>query len=226
MNTPPPLLRLPPPGLVCLVLAAGRGLRMGSPKALMRLGEADPWWMVQQARLNRAGIESLWVVSQAVQDSIMLYRDPVRMLVADGGSEQPMFHSVRAGCAALSQEPSAENPPWIGVLPVDVPVPGVATWERLAGRMVHARDEIARGERGTGVLVPEYRGKTGHPVMLAPGFVAERVLAGPGAREGARLDDLIADEMVRVAVDDAGVRCNINTPDDLRAFMTMNPGWL
>ena len=49
-----------------IMLAAGRGTRMGSPKALMSVG-GRAWWREQQERLTELRIASLWVVSEQVR---------------------------------------------------------------------------------------------------------------------------------------------------------------
>ena len=54
-----------------LVLAAGRGRRMGGPKALMMV-EGEPWWMRQRRRIAEVGIPMTWVVSPQVLDEMRL----------------------------------------------------------------------------------------------------------------------------------------------------------
>jgi molybdenum cofactor cytidylyltransferase len=195
---------------VAVVLAAGRGARMGGPKALMRMpsadGEGTPWWKFQEAALGRIGVRSVWVVSEVVEATVRDAADkPRRLVVADSGA--PMFVSLVCGV----QEAAALRPAGVFVLPVDVPVPAAAVWEALAGA----------GE----VVVPEFQGRRGHPVYLPWGF-AERLL-GEAARAGAdagrmRLDELIAPVVRPVAVLDGSIAVNLNTPEDVRRYVA---GW-
>jgi molybdenum cofactor cytidylyltransferase len=215
------MLTSSPPALVCLVLAAGRGKRMGMPKALMRAGESTAWWEVQIAALRAAGIPSLWVVSEQVYSSAGISQSAPSMLVVNSDSELPMFHSLRAGCTSLVKDHNLTPTRWIAVLPIDVPVPSSRTWQQLAQAA-----EAGGGNNCTiDAVVPEYRGKAGHPVLLSPAMVTEQVLGVQGSREGARLDRLIEGNTLKVQVDDPRVQCNINTPEDLRAYTEQSPEW-
>jgi nicotine blue oxidoreductase len=179
-----------------LVLAAGRGRRMGGPKALMTV-DGEAWWRRQERVFASAGVRSLWVVSTVVEEALRSAPEgPAARVVADG--DAPMFESVLAGVRALAQAP----PAGVFVLPVDVPAPERATLARLAA--------------ASPVAVPRCAGATGHPVRLAWGWVREHLLAGePAAR---RLDLLIEPDAASVDVEDDAVLLNLNTPEDLEAW--------
>lgn len=184
-----------------LILAAGRGRRMGAPKALMPVagvGEPRPWWRHQQDRLARADRPPLWVVSPDVRAAMRESAPPH----VQSDPDAPMFASVLAGLSALRAAP----PGWVHVLPVDVPAPAPATFAAL---------EAAAGPRG--VAVPRFRGRTGHPLCLAWSWIEEKVF--PVAAPDQRLDALTAPARVVVDVDDPAVAANLNTPDDLRRWL-------
>ncbi len=183
---------------VAIVLAAGRGERMGGPKALMTVrGEA--WWRIQAARLRRAGVESIWVVSQVVREATAREADAPEHLVL-GNPDQPMFESVVRGVEALRHAP----PRGVFVLPIDVPAAGPEVWRALA----------ARGP----VSAPVFRGAAGHPVYLAWEWI-ERALLGAPAPGERRLDLLIAPLVERIEVDDPDVAVNLNAPADVDAWL-------
>lgn len=186
-----------------IVLAAGRGRRMGGPKALMTV-DGEPWWRVQARRLRDAGCTPIWVVSPEVRAAIAGAPDGPRALV-EANPDAPMFDSLRAGVGHLGPR----TPERLFVLPVDVPAPGRATWDTLATA------------RSDGVAVPVHAGRRGHPICLAQAWV-DRVLrpafaAPPGP--SVRLDGLAAPARTEVPVSDPAVVANLNTPADLATWL-------
>jgi CTP:molybdopterin cytidylyltransferase MocA len=180
-----------------VVLAAGRGRRMGGPKALMEV-DGDPWWREQERRLGALGARRVWVVSAVVREAMIGGgMEAGRMVVGD--DSRPMMSSVVAGALALRDDP----PAGVFVLPVDVPAAGRDAWAALAGG-------------GGEVRVPEHRGVGGHPVWLGWPFVESRVVDAP---EGSRLDELIGPVARRVAVEDGDVVVNLNTPVGVAAWL-------
>lgn len=190
-----------------LVLAAGRGTRMGSPKALMEVG-GRAWWMIQRERVDAIGVPATWVVSPAVEEGILSASTaPLRLVRSDPAA--PMFSSLLAGIASLRTSP----PGSLFVLPVDCPAPSRPVWEALA----------ASGE----VAVPVHAGARGHPVHLPWSFVAsviEPAAVGAEASGPARLDLLIAPIARSVEVDDPDATTNLNTPADVQDWLHRRAG--
>lgn len=181
-------------GWTAVVLAAGRGRRMGGPKALMRVVGRE-WWRLQEERLEHAGVHRVWVVSPAVRAQVR------GLTTAEADPDAPMFASVLAGMRAA---PGAG----LFILPVDVPAPGPDVWRLLAA----AAD--------AGVAVPTSHGERGHPIALSRPWI-DRVLSRAGHED--RLDHLIGPDVVEVPVADPGVLANLNTPGDVRAWAAANP---
>jgi molybdopterin-guanine dinucleotide biosynthesis protein A len=176
---------------------------MGGPKALMEVG-GRAWWQVQRERIERAGREALWVVSHEVGRAM-----PSSLAMVDGDPGAPMFASVVAGVTALRD--SAPAPPrWVHVLPVDVPAPERETFDVL---------EQAAGEQA--VSVPACAGRSGHPVCLSWGWIEDALLpaAARGLADRLRLDDLAAPDRTVVRVCDENVTVNLNTPQDVEAWL-------
>ncbi|MGD9789250.1 MAG: NTP transferase domain-containing protein [Phycisphaerales bacterium] len=200
--------------VVVAVLASGRGTRMGGPKILMRVG-GQVWWRVQRRRLAGLGdrVRLIWIVSGIVEEALSGEADAPGPRVL-GDDSAPMFESVRL--AAKSVHESGES---VGmfVLPVDVPVPSSGVFETL--------EETSR-ESGRSVPTrPQFENKTGHPVFLPAEWIAkiarmdEHEVRSRATTESMRLDRLIEGEVMSVEVEDAGVLVNLNTPEDVAAWV-------
>jgi CTP:molybdopterin cytidylyltransferase MocA len=120
--SPGPESIAPLAGWTAIVLAAGRGRRMGGPKALMTVGGL-PWWQTQESRLAAAGVQRLWVVSAEVERA-MRSGPAVAPPLVPADPDAPMFESVRAGVSAAGAASGGAF-----ILPVDVPAPGRSTWQ-------------------------------------------------------------------------------------------------
>lgn len=184
-----------------LVLAAGRGRRMGSPKALMEVA-GEVWWKHQQRRLDAIGLASTWVVSPAV-GAAMAGRAGAPSELVEADETSPMFASLVAGAGALVGRAVRS----VLVLPVDVPVAGAPVWSVL-------------GASGR-VAAPVCGGVRGHPVALPWAWVESRVLTRAGD-PSARLDDLVRGERVEIGVDDPACTMNLNTPADLARWLALH----
>lgn len=185
-----------------IILAAGAGKRMGSPKALMTV-DGQPWWQLQHQRLQSIGVGALWVVSGAV-DTAMTgdARAPSRRVLAS--SESPMIASVLAGVRALSADP----PRGVFILPIDTPAPN--------------RDVWVSGAAGDTITAPIYQDRAGHPVYLPWGWVADHLRSADLDPASARLDELLAGSARRIETDDPDAATNLNRPQDLADWLQRN----
>lgn len=190
-----------------IVLAAGKGRRMGGPKLVMDAG-GRPWWRVQSERLAAAGVRPIWVVA-AEHAGLGL---PGLVVVGDG--DAAMFESVRAGVAAWRERrgEALTGPSEAGVfvIPVDVPAPAAGVW----GAVSELACRLGRP------AAPERARRHGHPVFL-PGPWAERVVNAPA---GARLDDLLRGALTYIHVNDPDAATNLNTPEALAAWLARGGG--
>lgn len=183
-----------------LVLAAGRGKRMGTPKALMEV-EGRVWWQMQAAAIERLGLESTWVVSPEVRDAMEASGGCPSELVL-GEPDSPMFTSLVVGLERLREE----QPRGVFVLPVDVPVASRTVWDLLAG--------------GGRVVVPRVGGRSGHPVYLRWDWIEEVLF--DGEMQGRRLDEMVRPAAVFVDVLDRASVLNLNTPEDVVAWKELS----
>ena len=196
---PIPITQIPLERCQVIVLAAGRGTRMGCPKALMAVG-GRPWWQIQHSRLQALRIPETWIVSEQVRSAIVdASPNPPRLILGDPAA--PMFSSLVAGLRSLSGQEGAF------VLPIDTPASTKRqTWQLLAVEH-HAS-------------VPTFAGKKGHPVFLPKHWITSTLKLAERASDPAslRLDQLIGSVARLVAVDDPDVSQNLNTPEDVAVY--------
>ncbi|MGA8246091.1 MAG: nucleotidyltransferase family protein [Nocardioides sp.] len=182
-----------------LVLAAGAGRRMGTPKALVS-DDRGSWLVRGVTTLRAGGCRRVTVVlgAEAERAAALLAAlpEPPRVVVAEDWAEG-MGASLRAGMLALTDSTDGS----VMVSLVDLPdlVPAVV-----------ARVFAAAG--GPGVLArASYDGVPGHPVLLGrdhwPG-----ILESAGGDRGAR-DYLAGRDVVLVECGDLASGRDVDTPE-------------
>ncbi|WP_249138631.1 nucleotidyltransferase family protein [Phycicoccus avicenniae] len=189
-----------------LLLAAGAGRRMGTPKALVRPDPAGPTLLETTLdRLLHAGIEDVVVVLGAVVDPVLpvIEAAGARAVVADDWQEG-MGASLRAGLAHLEAH---AGPEVTGALVTLVDLPDVGT--RVHRRVLGA----ARGLGPDRLLRAAYDGVPGHPVVLGREHWAAVADTATGDR-GARAH--LAEHPPRlVECGDLATGADADTPQDL-----------
>jgi molybdenum cofactor cytidylyltransferase len=184
-----------------VILAAGLSTRAGRWKMALPLGDRT----VLQRCIDsvRETARRIWVVTgwQAGRVAALLQGEPKVELVPNPHYQQGMFSSVQAGLARV-QTPRAF------LTPGDYAFIAPTVYDR----MLQVQAEI---------VIPTYRGKKGHPVLLGQAAIAE-ILALPG---DAVLRDYIQDRgFAALEVEDDGILLDVDTPQDyetLRARLGM-----
>ncbi|WP_248965549.1 nucleotidyltransferase family protein [Sphaerisporangium perillae] len=182
------------PGCAGLLLAAGKGARLGTPKAAVSFGGellAD-----RGARLLReGGCDPVVVVLGAVSVQVA-----GAVTVRNPDWESGMGSSLRAGLDALPASAEA-----VVIALVDQPLIGAGAVERL----IEARSV------GAAVAVATYGGAMRNPVLIGRehfGEVARLAAGDVGARPFLRAHPEL---VTPVPCDDVGDPADIDTPDDL-----------
>jgi CTP:molybdopterin cytidylyltransferase MocA len=145
---------------VGLLLAAGAGRRMGTPKALVHDADGTSWLRRSARALLDGGCAPVLVVLGAgSEEARLLLEDlPIELVVADDWDEG-MGASLRAGLLAVGDTDA------VLVSLVDLPDVGAPVVARVlasaAGRAVLAR--------------AAYDGEAGHPVLLGADHLAPLV---------------------------------------------------
>ncbi len=178
-----------------VILAAGASTRLGSPKALTKIGGKTAITRICRV-LNDADIEDVAVVVGAHADLIAPEVPMPARVVRNRNWERGRSNSLKAGVRAL--------PKGIPLLiwPVDHPAVRLPTIRAL----IEAQ--------GT-VRIPTFEGKRGHPPVF-DGSLRDEILS---LGDDEPLHNIVRRhiaEVVEVHVPDPGVLWNIDTPDDLK----------
>ncbi|MBA3597819.1 MAG: nucleotidyltransferase family protein [Methylibium sp.] len=200
------------PQPVVVVLAAGSGSRFAAhaPTAGHKLAQTFASTTVLGRTLTavrQSGLPFVVVTIPALL-SIVSAEAAARdiVLLVEGDTDAPlswgMGHSIAAGVSSRPQAPG-----WL-VLPGDMPLVQSASLRAVAA---------ALGEHP--IAHAQYRGQRGHPVGFRAELYAE--LAALRGDEGAR--GVVARHAARgVEVDDAGVRLDLDTADDLAVLHALH----
>ena len=188
-----------------VILAAGESKRMGRPKMLL------PWdsstileTVVWKALSSRSG--GVLVVLGANKHKVarLIARTPVTK-VYNNKYKSGMLSSVRAGLRAL---PSGTGAAIIALGDQPHIPPGV--FDLLI-------DAFEASEKG--IILPTFRGKRGHPLLVDMKFKKDIL----------KLDDYIGlrgllqaypREILEVPLDDPGILKDIDNPDDYQSLLT------
>ncbi len=188
--------------IIPIILAAGASRRMGSPKALLRIGGKS--FVSHLVDLYRSlECKTIIVVIGAVADEVRreLHGPDIRIVVNEhyrSGQLSSIIAGIKeaneCGCSAVVLHP------------VDHPAAGGETVKSLIARFDTALAPI---------VLPAYKGRRGHPVIFSSKLFPEIRNAPPdiGARAVVRAHH---DTIQEVTTDDEGVLLNVDTPQDYR----------
>ncbi len=186
-----------------IVLAAGRSRRMGARNKLLMPIDGVPMVRHAVTALLSAGIEIIRVVTghQARGVRAALEGCPVSF-VDNGDHEAGLSTSLKAGLDALPASCGAAL-----VCLGDMPA--------VSGPALRSLVRAWQGSQAKAIVVPTWNGRRGNPVLWDSSFfqAMRRVTGDAGARH---LIGEYADYVIEVAMDDAAVLVDIDTPEDAR----------
>jgi nicotine blue oxidoreductase len=195
-----------------LLLAAGAGHRMGTPKALIRDPSGVPWVVRVSRLLASAGCSPVVVVigASAEQVAAELSSEPVDLVEAPDWQEG-MGASLRAGLTALQhldtgpgRGASAQRTEPLAALVVPVDIPGLT-----ADVLRRVSADVDR----TALVRAVYHGAPGHPVVLGRDHW-DGVIATAVGDQGARAY-LKEHPPVEVECGDLADGADVDTVEDL-----------
>jgi molybdenum cofactor cytidylyltransferase len=213
-----------PPGVVGILLAAGRGMRFGGDKLLARLGSQGRGSSLGERAIAApnsdgqpdldgecVGTAACRHLLAALPRVIAVVRpDDLALAAALGASGARVVRCANADdgmgaslACGVSNAPDANG--WIIAL-ADMPWVLPETIARIAAAI----------REGAPVAAPFHRGERGHPVGF--GKVCYAALAALTGDEGARsIVTAHRDSLARIDVDDPGVLRDVDMPADLRS---------
>jgi CTP:molybdopterin cytidylyltransferase MocA len=185
----------------CVVLAAGAGTRMGRPKALLAID--DTTFVARVVETARAaGIADIIIVVGHGADAVRAVTPAGPRIVVNSDPERGQLSSLQLGAALATRAVLA----W----PVDHPAVTPTTVHLLLDRAVEHPDHI---------ILPTYEDRGGHPTLF-PASMRDALLALPADQLGRGARPLIErGPVLRVPVDDPGVRRDIDTPADYERLL-------
>jgi molybdenum cofactor cytidylyltransferase len=186
-------------GIGAIILAAGESKRMGSPKMLLPFKDKTVIETVIENVLA-AGIEETRVVLGAYRDDILKIIGKYQIgYCVNEDYKTGMLSSVQHGFASLPYGCRAAL-----VMPGDKP-------------MIEPQEIIrvieAYLDSGKGLVMPVYKKKRGHPLVVDASYF-EEVLNLPEAEGLRRLSIIHPDDVYEVKTDDPGVLHDVDTRED------------
>ena len=188
-----------------LITAAGLSSRMGEFKPLLPVGGV-PLLEAGIRALRAGGAGPVYVVTghRAAELRPLLARAGAVEIHNPRYAVSDMFTSVRMGL-----ERAAADCARLFFLPGDVAL--------FRSYSVHAMDQAQR-ERGAGLVIPTYRGTTGHPVLLGRDCIAH-VLRHDGTMGLRGALDRYSGRRELLPLPDPGLLLDADTPEDYRRLL-------
>lgn len=192
------------PQRIGVILAAGRGGRMGGKKQLTPWPTATgPIPLVAAAYDAICSIcDEMVVVLGHDADAVAMALGGRSFHKTDSDPHAPMFESIRAGLRVAQRINAAAT---IVLQPGDHPEVATSTLAILTNSSL---------ERPAQTIIPEYEGHGGHPILIPPKIAAMLVVAECPAGLGQFWADH-PELCHRVPIDDPTVLRDIDTPADL-----------
>lgn len=185
--------------LTAIVLAAGQSTRMGSLKQLLPLREGKPVIQVVVEQVSASGVDEVVVVLgfRAEEVATTLSSTGARIVINqeyESGMTSSVCCGIRAATAAQSYLICLGDQPLVDAVVIKSVV-------------------AAANTSGTGIVIPTYEGKGGHPIFIDGRHTDEILRLRPD--EGLNIfTRRHADDTVRLPVDDRNVLEDMDTPAD------------
>jgi molybdenum cofactor cytidylyltransferase len=206
-------------GHVALVLAAGKGERLGGPKALLAWpapgdGGGDVPLAIAHAetRLQAECERAVLVVRKEVANSLLGFVRPgIDLMVSTAEDVLGPAGSLATAAARLAAEDVL-----VVVTPVDTPPASAAIVKILVDRLVAETELVAAR--------PTHGGRGGHPVVVRARWLERFLVPRPATLRDA-LGELGA-ACASIEVDDPRIRIDLDTPADLAGAIGRPPRFI
>ena len=205
--------------VVTVILAAGKGSRIGGPKALLAwpaasgAGEERPLAIAHaEERLGAESARALIVTRRSWLPALLRYVRPgIDLLASDADDALGPAGSIACAVPRLGGDAAA-----IIMTPVDTVPSRRETIAALLARLDADKALLA--------VRPSYHGRGGHPVVLRPaGLERYRDPAPPPLRDHLRA---LGDRCATEEVSDATVLIDLNKPSDVMGVLRAMPRFM
>lgn len=204
--TPPVMVNMDTDNAIAVILAAGYGQRIGSPKWRLRFS-ADQSFLERLAEVYSLPAIShvVMVVNHRHSREIAGLPLPAKAIITvNNAPDLGRNHSIRLGLESVGKYDFAF------IQNIDNPF----TSDVLIARLWNSR-------QADGVVIPTYQQRAGHPVLIGR-QLCHHLLQQPPAAFHFR-EWLSGQRNILVETDDASVLTNINTPEDLEKAQPFFP---
>ncbi len=191
--------------ITAVILAGGKSHRMGTPKPLLKLKNKTFLDLIRE-KITEAGIKNIYLVLGADAEYLRNNLNTENLnIIINKSWQNGQLSSLKAAIKRVKKETDG-----IIMFLIDHPSVKVSTIKKLL--------EAFR-EGSADIIVPEYEGRGGHPVIFSRNvFIA--LLQAPlneGARAVVRNTKYITK---RIRVNDRHIRQDIDTPEDFKKIGT------
>ncbi|MDP1678257.1 MAG: nucleotidyltransferase family protein [Bacteroidota bacterium] len=188
-----------------IILSAGSSRRMGTPKALLKIGKKIFLHHIIDT-VESVGLTNNVVVlgfeSQTIREILSSFSGTI---IVNEAWEEGQLSSIIACINALNTI-DCEG---ILICPVDHPMITTALIKKLVESFQHSRKKI---------IIPTYHGRRGHPIIISSELFVEIKNASftVGLREVVHAHE---NDIELVSTDEEGILINIDTPEDYRKYV-------
>lgn len=189
----------------CIVLAAGKSARFGSPKPLVQIGTKTVIESIQEKLLSSQLAETILVLGHQAEEILPLISQSPRLkCVLNPRYELGQTSSFKAGLAAT--DPNSKG---FMLLPADMPFIETDTIDEL----IHVFFK-----KSPLILVPCFRDRRGHPPVFSARLKDELM----GLEDDTPLSDVLhkhATDVLELPLEEEGIVLSFNTRTDLEKIL-------
>ncbi|MDI6767819.1 MAG: nucleotidyltransferase family protein [Bacteroidota bacterium] len=197
-----------------IILAAGSSQRMGTPKALLKIGETTFLQYIVETLHSSRIIDNVIVLgaeAEEIQKTLSWFDGKVAV---NNDWQKGQLTSIITGLNNLDMtKTDPEEIHGVMICPVDHPLLSQAILVDLLQGFWKSKKQI---------IIPTFNSKRGHPVIFHRELFDEirKAALDLGARAVVRNHP---DKVFEVAVQEPGVVANIDTPENYQHFVLGNP---
>lgn len=204
---------------VFVLLVGGKSERMGLPKGILVYQET--FWILEQLnRISNSNVTTVFIglgfhfekyfekiswLKEAQADFVAYKNLKIRVII-NALPERGSFSTLQS---VLFQIPKNTS---VLIHPIDVPILKASDLQKII-------------DTQNTIILPNYQGKNGHPIMLSPSFwnpLLDLKVNDKGARLDFQIKNTKPSERSSIPVEDGCIILNLNTPKEWMDFVKSN----